>query len=79
MCDQVEIGDAVRTPNALKQGRERVATRQGARAVNPLFFPRSDLCAAKKCRTSQSSPFLQAEAFRIRRVSFHDMELVPKA
>ena len=51
MCDQVEIGRCgADNPNALKQARERVATRQGARAVNPLFFPRSDLCAAKKCR-----------------------------
>jgi hypothetical protein len=70
-------------PNSLKQPRERVATRQGARAVNPLFFPRSDLCAAKKCRiltdrqpgrfdvTTQRATRLEFAAFSHANIALH--------
>ena len=65
------------------KARERVATRQGARAVNPLFFPSSDLCAAKKCRilthrqpgrfdvTTQRATRLELAAFSRENIALH--------
>jgi hypothetical protein len=60
-----------------------ISHREPRRAVNPLFFPRSDLCAAKKCRilthrqpgrfdvTTQRATRLELAAFSRENIALH--------
>jgi hypothetical protein len=60
-----------------------ISHREPRRAVNPLFFPRSDLCAAKKCRilthrqpgrfdvTAQRATRLELAAFSRENIALH--------